>query len=322
MAELDIAQRRLPQDGGIHVLMEGRPIDLRVSVMPGNFGEKVVIRIIDARKILTNLESLGFSYDNLQLFKEKINTPNGIVLVTGPTGSGKNTTLYAGIAEINSDQVNICTVEDPVECNISGINQFQVQDMVGFDFSIALRSLLRQDPDVIMVGEIRDKETAAISVQAALTGHLVLSTLHTNDAPGAVSRLVDLGVAPYLVSASLKAVIAQRLVRKICPSCKDEYDPPSNIRCLPERWEIEIPKYYRGLGCRKCRNTGYIGRIAIHEMFIPNETILDAITEGVTVKGLRTMAIENGMLPLYLDGVEKVKAGITTMEEILRISNT
>jgi type IV pilus assembly protein PilB len=303
-------------------LMEGRSIDLRVSVMPGNFGEKVVIRIIDARKMLTSLESLGFSYDNLQLFKKKINAPNGIVLVTGPTGSGKNTTLYAGITDINSDQVNICTVEDPVECNISGINQFQVHDAAGFSFSRALRSLLRQDPDVIMVGEIRDKETAAISVQAALTGHLVLSTLHTNDAPGAVTRLIDLGVAPYLVSASLIAVIAQRLVRKICPSCKDEYDPPSNIRHLSERWDIDVPKYYRGLGCRKCRNTGYIGRIAIHEMFVPSEAILDAITEGVTVKKLHTMAIENGMLPLHLDGVEKVKAGITTMDEILRISNT
>ncbi len=321
MAELDIAQRRLPQDGGIHVLMEGRSIDLRVSVTPGNHGEKVVIRIIDAHKMLVSLESLGFSYDNLQLFKEKISAPNGIVLVTGPTGSGKNTTLYGGLAEINNEQINICTVEDPVECNISGINQFQVQDSAGFDFSTALRSLLRQDPDVIMVGEIRDNETASIAVQAALTGHLVLSTLHTNDAPGAVTRLTDLGVAPYLISASLIAVIAQRLVRKICPSCKDEYEPPSNIKRLSERWKVEIPKYYRGVGCRKCRNTGYIGRIAIHEMFLPNETVLDAITEGVTIKKLRKMAIDNGMLPLHLDGVEKVKAGITTMEEILRVNS-
>jgi len=321
MAELDIAQRRLPQDGGIHVLMEGRSIDLRVSVTASNHGEKVVIRIIDARKTVANLESLGFSYDNLQLFIEKVNAPNGIVLVTGPTGSGKNTTLYGALAKINTDQINICTVEEPVECNISGINQFQVNEAVGFDFSTALRSLLRQDPDVIMVGEIRDNETASIAVQAALTGHLVLSTLHTNDAPGAVTRLVDLGIAPYLISASLIAVVAQRLVRKICPNCKDEYEPASNIKRLADRWKVEIPKYYHGLGCRKCRNSGYNGRIAIHEMFIPNETILDAITEGITIKNLRKMAIDNGMLPLYLDGVEKIKAGITTMEEILRVNN-
>ncbi|MBW8035522.1 MAG: type II/IV secretion system protein [Planctomycetes bacterium] len=321
MAELDIAQRRLPQDGGIHVLMEGRAIDLRVSVTPSNHGEKVVIRIIDARKTLVSLESLGFSYDNLQLFIEKMNSSNGIVLVTGPTGSGKNTTLYGGLAEINTDQINICTVEDPVECNISGINQFQVQETAGFGFSTALRSLLRQDPDVIMVGEIRDRETASIAVQAALTGHLVLSTLHTNDAPGAVTRLIDLGVAPYLISASLIAVVAQRLIRKICPNCKDEYEPASNIKRLAERWKVEVPKYYRGVGCRKCRNTGYIGRIAMHEMLLPNETVLDAITEGVTMKKLRKMAITSGMVPLHLDGVEKVKAGITTMEEVLRVSN-
>ncbi len=196
MAELDIAQRRLPQDGGIHVLVEGRPIDLRVSVMPGNFGEKVVIRVIDPHKILYNLEALGFTYDNLLRFRQVIQIPNGIVLVTGPTGSGKNTTLYAALSELNGEEVNICTVEDPVECNISGINQFQVNAAAGFEFSTALRHLLRQDPDIVMVGEIRDMDTASIAVQAALTGHLVLSTLHTNDAPGAVTRLLDLGVAP------------------------------------------------------------------------------------------------------------------------------
>ncbi|MHC4913432.1 MAG: GspE/PulE family protein, partial [Planctomycetota bacterium] len=214
MAELDIAQRRLPQDGGIHVLMESRPIDLRVSVMPGNFGEKVVVRIIDPEKMLFNLESLGFTYENLQRFRQLIQFPNGIVLVTGPTGSGKNTTLYAALVELSNEDVNICTVEDPVECNISGVNQFQVNEGTGFQFSTALRSLLRQDPDIIMVGEIRDEATANIAVQAALTGHLVLSTLHTNDAAGAVTRLLDLNVAPYLVSASLIAVLAQRLVRK------------------------------------------------------------------------------------------------------------
>ncbi|MBN1973564.1 MAG: Flp pilus assembly complex ATPase component TadA [Sedimentisphaerales bacterium] len=318
MSELDIAQRRLPQDGGIHVLMEGRPIDLRVSVMPGNFGEKVVIRVIDPHKVLFNLESLGFAYNNLQLFRKVIQAPNGIVLVTGPTGSGKNTTLYASLSELNNDDVNICTVEDPVECNISGINQFQVNQTAGFGFSNALRSLLRQDPDIIMVGEIRDEATANIAVQAALTGHLVLSTLHTNDAPGAVTRLVDLGVAPYLVSASLIAVLAQRLVRKICSNCKTEYEPSLSIRKVTEKAGEKIQKFYRGIGCKKCRNTGYSGRIAIHELFIPGEEILEMITDGASLKKLRTKAVQNGMVSLELDGLQKVQAGIVSIEEVLR----
>jgi len=319
MAELDIAQRRVPQDGGIHVLMEARPIDLRVSVMPGNFGEKVVIRIIDPKRVLFNLESLGFSYENLQLFKEKINSPDGIVLVTGPTGSGKNTTLYAGLTELNNDEVNICTVEDPVECNIEGVNQFQVNKGAGFEFSTALRSLLRQDPDIIMVGEIRDEATANIAVQAALTGHLVLSTLHTNDAPGAVIRLYNLNVAPYLVGASLIAVLAQRLVRKICTNCKEEYTPSPNVRGIVEKWGGVVETFYRGLGCRKCRNTGYLGRIAIHELFTPSYEVLDMISDGVQLKKLRAQAVKDGMVSLRRDGMEKVKAGITTIEEILRV---
>ncbi|MDD5327781.1 MAG: ATPase, T2SS/T4P/T4SS family [Phycisphaerae bacterium] len=322
MAELDIAQRRLPQDGGIHVLMENRPIDLRVSVMPGNFGEKVVIRIIDPQKILFNLESLGFTYENLQLFRKVIQAPNGIVLVTGPTGSGKNTTLYAGLAELNSEDVNICTVEDPVECNMAGINQFQVSEGAGFQFSTALRSLLRQDPDIIMIGEIRDKPTANIAVQAALTGHLVLSTLHTNDAPGAVTRLLDLDVAPYLVSASLIAVLAQRLVRKICPACKTEYEPASSIRKAVKNLCGGIDKFYRGVGCKKCRNIGCAGRIAVHELFVPDDEIKEMINDRTSLKKLRTKALENGMVPLQLDGLEKVKAGIVSIEEVLRTTQT
>jgi type IV pilus assembly protein PilB len=318
MADLDIAQRRLPQDGSIHVLVQSRPIDLRVSVMPGTYGEKVVIRVIDFRKMLTNLESLGFGYENLTLFKKVISRPNGIVLVTGPTGSGKNTTLYAALSELNNEQVNICTVEDPVECNIHGINQFEVHDGAGFNFASALRSLLRQDPDIIMVGEIRDRDTANIAVQAALTGHLVLSTLHTNDAPGAVTRLMDLGVAPYLVSASLIAVLGQRLVRKICPNCKDQYEPPHSIRKTIEKWTGTTPAFFRGIGCKKCRNTGYSGRIAIHELFVPNDRILDMITQSVPLKTLYGAAVENGMVPLHLDGIQKIAAGITTIDEILR----
>jgi type IV pilus assembly protein PilB len=318
MAELDIAQRRLPQDGGIHVLREGRPIDLRVSVMPGNFGEKVVIRIIDPQKVLFNLESLGFTYENLRLFRKVIQSPNGIVLVTGPTGSGKNTTLYAALAELNSEEVNICTVEDPVECNMAGINQFQVNEGAGFQFSTALRSLLRQDPNIVMIGEIRDKATANIAVQAALTGHLVLSTLHTNDAPGAVTRLLDLDVAPYLVSASLIAVLAQRLVRKICPACKTEYEPASSIRKAVKSLCGEVEKFYRGVGCRKCRNTGCVGRIAIHELFVPDDEIKEMINDRASLKKLRTEALRNGMVPLQLDGIEKVKAGIISIEEVLR----
>jgi type IV pilus assembly protein PilB len=320
MAELDIAQRRLPQDGGIHVLVEGRPIDLRVSVMPGNFGEKVVIRVIDPQKMLFNFESLGFTFENLQRFREVIQAPNGIVLVTGPTGSGKNTTLYAALSELNHEEVNICTVEDPVECNIPGVNQFQVNDSAGFRFSTALRSLLRQDPDIIMVGEIRDEATANIAVQAALTGHLVLSTLHTNDAPGAVTRLLDLHVAPYLVSASLIGVLAQRLVRKICPNCKTEYEPPASIRKTTERLGGQIDKFYRGVGCKKCRNTGYAGRLAIHELLVPDEEIAEMINERLSSKRLRAKALEKGMVPLQLDGIEKVKAGIISVEELLRMT--
>ena len=318
MAELDIAQRRLPQDGGIHVMVEGRAIDLRVSVMPANHGEKVVIRIINAQRMFYSLESLGFAYENLQLFREVMQLPNGIILVTGPTGSGKNTTLYAALAELNGEEANICTVEDPVECNMSGINQFQVNPGVGFEFSTALRSLLRQDPDIIMVGEVRDEDTANIAVQAALTGHLVFTTLHTNDAPSAVTRLIDLEVAPYLVSASLSAVLAQRLVRKICPNCKTEYEPSSSIRKFIERLSGEPVTFNRGLGCKKCRNTGCLGRIAIHELFVPNDEVKEMINKQATLKELKEAAIKNGMIPLQFDGIEKVKAGIVSIEEVLR----
>ena len=222
------------------------------------------------------------------------------------------------MAELNNDEVNICTVEDPVECHLTNVNQFQVNSTVGFTFSTALRSLLRQDPDIVMVGEIRDEDTANIAVQAALTGHLVLSTLHTNDAPGAVTRLLDLKVTPYLLSASLVAVLAQRLVRKICSNCKAEYEPSAGIRKIVEKLSGETAKFYRGMGCKKCRNTGYAGRIAIHELFVPNDEILEMISEKANMRKLYDKALENGMVPLQRDGIEKVKAGIVSIEEILR----
>ncbi len=318
MARMDISERRLPQDGGIHVLMEGRPVDLRVSSMPGNHGEKVVIRIIDSRDAMMDLERLGFSYDVLTGFRKALERPHGIVLVTGPTGSGKSTTLYAALTEIASDELNLCTVEDPIEYNLTGVNQFQVSAKIGFTFSGALRSLLRQDPDVIMIGEVRDAETARIAVQAALTGHVVLSTLHTNNAPDAVARLLDIGVEPYLVAASLEACLAQRLVRKICTHCKEPYDPPENIRRAVEVCVGKFDAIYRGRGCNKCRNTGFSGRIGIHELLVPSESLRKKITASPDITAIRKLAIQGGLIPLRDDGMAKVKAGITTVEEVFR----
>ncbi len=320
MAGLDIAERRMPQDGGIHVMMDGRPIDLRVSTMPGQHGEKIVVRVIDNRSIMVNLEKLGFSYDMLKQWQKTIGAPNGIVLVTGPTGSGKSTTLYSVLKELNRDDVNICTVEDPVEFNLGGVNQFQVNDRIGFTFASSLRGLLRQDPDIVMIGEIRDDETARIAVQAALTGHLVLSTLHTNNAPGAITRLMNVGVEPYLVAASLVGVLAQRLVRKICTSCKEAYDPPENIRRVVEKMAGPVETFYRGKGCPKCRKTGFSGRIGIYELLVLNDDLRQRISQSVSVDEVRKAAMESGMTILRQDGMEKVKAGITTVEEVLSVT--
>ncbi len=320
MASLDISERRMPQDGGIHVLMDGRPIDLRVSTMPGQHGEKIVMRIIDNRSILVNLEKLGFAYEVLKEWRKAIAAPNGIVLVTGPTGSGKSTTLYSVLKELNSDEVNICTVEDPVEFSLPQINQFQVNEKIGFTFGSSLRALLRQDPDIIMIGEVRDQETARIAVQAALTGHLVLSTLHTNDAPGAVTRLLNIGVEPYLVAASVNAVLAQRLVRKICTHCKEPYDPPANIRRAVERFAGDVETFYHGAGCPRCRNSGHSGRIGIYELLVPDDALRDAITGSPSINELRALAAQSGMTSLRQDGMAKVKAGITTVEEIMRVT--
>jgi type IV pilus assembly protein PilB len=318
MAGLDISERRLPQDGGIHVLLEGRPIDLRVSTMAEKSGEKAVIRIIDNRNIPGSIEKLGFAYEMLTEFKKIIEQPNGIMLVTGPTGSGKSTTLYSVLHEINKPDTNICTVEDPVEFNLSGINQFQVNDKTGFTFATALRSLLRQDPDIIMVGEIRDTETAKIAVQAALTGHLVLSTLHTNDAPSSIMRLVNMGIEPYLIAASVRGVLAQRLVRKVCGACREAFEPAMNIRHMIEKAAGPFDALYKGKGCKKCRNTGFAGRIGIYELLVPNQEMLEAVAAGANIQALRDLCKKQNIATLRADGLTKVKAGITTPEEILR----
>ncbi|HMC11674.1 MAG TPA: ATPase, T2SS/T4P/T4SS family [Pirellulaceae bacterium] len=319
MASLDISERRLPQDGRVHVLLDGRKIDLRVSTFPASRGEKTVIRVLDTRSVSLNLRDLGFAEDVLSPLQSSIQAPNGIVLVTGPTGSGKSTTLYAALNEIASMENNVCTVEDPIEYHIPLINQFQVQERVGLTFSKALRTLLRQDPDVIMVGEIRDEETARTAIQAALTGHLVFSTLHTNDAASAITRLINMGIEPYLIGAALNVVLAQRLVRRICAKCREEYDPPRPLRKAIERMGHDIEKFYKGLGCRKCRNTGYSGRLGVHEFLFINDELRDAIVAGQSVADLRRIAATYGMITLRHDGFRKVREGLTSLEEVIQI---
>ena len=322
MASLDISERRLPQDGRVHVLLEGRKIDLRVSTFPTHRGEKTVIRVLDTRSVSLVLEDLGFAEDVLSRFQENIRAPNGIILVTGPTGSGKSTTLYAALNAISSMENNVCTVEDPIEYHLPLINQFQVQDfkIFGLTFSKALRTLLRQDPDVIMVGEVRDEETARTAIQAALTGHLVFSTLHTNNACSAVTRLVNMGVEPYLIGAALNMVLAQRLVRRICSKCRTVYEPPRTVRKTLERMGFEADTFYRGVGCRSCRNTGYRGRIGIHEVMVVTDEMRDAILANPNIGALRKIAQRNGMVSLAHDGFRKVREGITSVEEVLMVA--
>jgi type IV pilus assembly protein PilB len=322
MANLDISERRLPQDGRIRAMVHGRVIDLRVSTLPTTAGEKTVIRILDKNNITIGLERLGFTADNLEIFRRQIQEPHGIILVTGPTGSGKTTTLYSALMELDSTELNISTVEDPVEYRLESVNQVQVIDRIGMSFAAALRSLLRQDPDVIMVGEIRDEETARISVQAALTGHLVLSTLHTNDAPSSITRLINIGIEPYLISASLNAVLAQRLVRRICPQCKQEYTPSTEVTGFLETQGLSEATLYRGAGCTRCRETGYSGRVAIYEILIMDDTIRDFVTTNPSVTELRRLLRERGMASLREDGFEKMKAGLTTVEEVLRVTES
>jgi type IV pilus assembly protein PilB len=362
MANLDISERRRPQDGRIRIVINKRKIDLRVSTLPTIYGEKIVMRIQEAEKYLSfKLEDLGFEADDLHLFRHYIWQPWGMVLVTGPTGSGKTTTLYTAIQERNTPDVNIMTAEDPVEVAIPGINQVQINEKIGLTFAAVLRAFLRQDPDIILVGEIRDKDTAEIAIKAALTGHLVFSTLHTNDAPSTITRLVDMGIEPFLVGTSLNLVVAQRLIRKLCPKCKiparQKYPPEyyeelvgeiknaikrivDNIRRAlpnehnPQRKEqlTRALAYYTQLleedlelytenpnGCDYCNNTGYKGRLAVHEVLEMKENIKKLILKGTNSEEIRLEAINNGMRTLYEDGLVKVGKGLTSVEEIKRV---
>ncbi|MGB9833743.1 MAG: type II secretion system ATPase GspE [bacterium] len=319
---MNIAERRVPQDGRIPLNVDGKEIDLRVSTLPTIFGEKIVMRILDKSSTLLSLSQLGFMHDAQLVFERIINQPYGMILITGPTGSGKTTTLYAVLRQLNSPEKNLITVEDPVEYQLTGVNQVQINPKAGLTFANSLRSILRQDPDIIMVGEIRDSETAEIAINAALTGHLVLSTLHTNDAPSAITRLVDMGIEPFLIASSLIGVTAQRLVRKICPHCKVEYTPHIDSLSF---LELEIPKHvklYRGQGCEKCQGKGYLGRTALQEVMGVDESIKTLILERASSSMIKEQARKNGMRTLLEDGWAKVLEGITTMEEVLRVVAT
>lgn len=322
MADLDISERRLPQDGRIKLKVRGKGVDLRVSTLPTLFGEKIVMRILDKSNLNLDLTKLGFEEKALNDFDEAIRAPFGMVLVTGPTGSGKTTSLYSALSTVNKVDVNIMTAEDPVEYNLGGINQVHVREDIGLTFASALRSFLRQDPDIVMVGEIRDFETGEIAVKAALTGHLVLSTLHTNDAPGTVSRLLNMGIEPFLISASVLLILAQRLCRKICENCKEEEEIPSDILIKAGFKEDEVGtfKTYRGKGCSECGETGYKGRIALYEVMPVKEEIKDMIVKGATSTDIKKEAMRLGMKTLRMSGLTKIKDGVTTLEEILRVT--
>jgi type IV pilus assembly protein PilB len=320
MANLDIAERRLPQDGRIRAMVNGRKIDLRMSTLPTACGEKCVMRILDNRSINVSLDDLGFSENILTIWKNQIDQPHGILLVTGPTGSGKTTTLYSSLRVMDGNKLNISTVEDPIEYQLSTANQVQVYDKIGMTFSAALRSLLRQDPDVVLLGEIRDSETARIAVQAALTGHLVLSTLHTNDAPASITRLVNIGVEPYLISAAVNAVLAQRLCRKICQHCKEEFEPSPEMKEFLMLQGFTSDKTFRGKGCDRCRKTGYSGRLGIYELMVMDDSLRDVITRNPDVTQLRKLCRERGLITLRQDGFDKAQRGLTTVDEILRVT--
>jgi type IV pilus assembly protein PilB len=322
MANLDISERRLPQDGRIRTIVHGRKVDLRMSTLPTTFGEKVVVRILDNRSINVPLENLGFGPEALTIWRNQIDQPHGILLVTGPTGSGKTTTLYSSLRCMDGNKLNISTVEDPIEYNLPVANQVQVHDKIGMSFSAALRSLLRQDPDVVMLGEIRDAETARIAVQAALTGHLVLSTLHTNDAPASVTRLINIGVEPYLISSAVNAILAQRLVRRICQHCREEYTPTGEMQEFLTLQGFAANAVFQGKGCDRCRKTGYSGRLGIYELLVMDDSLRDMVTRNPDVTQLRKLCRERGLVTLRQDGFQKVLQGQTTVDEILRVTES
>jgi type IV pilus assembly protein PilB len=325
MSNMNIAERRLPQDGRIKVQVHGREVNFRVSTIPAVNGESAVLRILDPAQIMLDLKTIGFSKYNLQKYQELIEKPNGILLVTGPTGSGKSTTLYATLNILNSTEKKIMTIEDPVEYRLDGINQLQAKPKIGLTFAAGLRSFLRQDPDIMLVGEIRDRETAEIAIQSALTGHLVLSTLHTNDAPSSIIRLVDMGIEPFLISSSVIGVIAQRLVRTICPYCKKEIPLSPEIQKIMAEFKIEHDemKIFRGEGCQHCKQTGYKGRTAIFELMVVNENIREMIYKNAPLSEIREIAInKNGMVTLKEDGIRNIVQGITTIEEVIRATST
>lgn len=314
MADMDIAERRIPQDGRITIKVEGRQVDLRVSTLPIQYGERVVMRVLDRDRNIRQLDELGFSPRNLMAFRWLLQQPNGIILVTGPTGSGKTTTLYAALREVRSESRNIITCEDPIEYELEGINQSNVNEKAGLTFAAQLRAILRQDPDIVLVGEIRDQETAEIACRAAMTGHLVLSTLHTNDAVSAIPRLMDMGVEPFLISSSLLGVVAQRLVRVICPHCKQEYEPTlAEIQVIGR----PVEKLYRGVGCSACGGRGYLGRISVHEILVVDEEIRNLIVQHVSSGQILETALRKGMVPMSQDGIGKAIQGITTLEEVV-----
>ncbi len=322
MSNLDIAEKRIPQDGRISIKIADKAIDIRVSALPVTFGERVVMRLLDKTRTFAQLKDLGFSERDYKIITENIARPNGIIYVTGPTGSGKTTTLYSILAKLNRPEINIITVEDPVEYQMKGIGQVQVRDKVGLTFAVALRAILRQDPDIIMIGETRDHETAQIAIQAALTGHLVLSTLHTNNAPAAITRLIDMGIEPFLIASSVVVAMAQRLVRRLCGNCKQAYTPEpallKRIGISPQ--EAKNITFYKAVGCEECLETGYKGRLAIFEIMEMTLAIIQLTMQRADTSVIRTQAIKDGMTLLVEDGIRKIKEGLTTINEVLAVA--